>query len=148
LVELLETPELARDARFTTNAGRIENRVVLADLLAPHFRARSSAEWLAALERAKVPAGPVLDVMQMHADPQTLARDMVVEARHSKLGPVKTIGAPVKFSETPSEVRRGAPVFGEHTREVLREHGFSDAEIERLAVSGAIHLAKARVAAK
>jgi crotonobetainyl-CoA:carnitine CoA-transferase CaiB-like acyl-CoA transferase len=141
LVELLEMPEFAKDARFATNAGRIENRVVLAEVLAPHFRARSSAEWLDALERAKVPAGPVLDVMQMHADPQTLAREMVVEARHSKLGSVKTIGAPVKFSETPSGVRRGAPMFGEHTREVLREHGFSEAEIERLAASGIIHAA-------
>jgi crotonobetainyl-CoA:carnitine CoA-transferase CaiB-like acyl-CoA transferase len=148
LVELLEMPQLAEDARFATNAGRIENRVVLAETLAPHFRTKTRSEWLEALDRAKVPAGPVLDVAQMHADPQTLARGMVVEARHSKFGPVKTIGAPVKFSETPSGVRRGAPMYGEHTREVLQEHGFSGSEIDRLAKAGAIHMAETRAAAE
>ena len=140
LVELLGQPQLAGDARFAESSGRIQNRIVLAETLAPEFRKRSSAEWLAALERAKIPAGPVLDILQMQADPQTLARDMVVEAEHSKLGPVKTLGAPVKFSATPGGVRRGAPVFGEHTREVLREHGFADAEIDRMAQTGAIQL--------
>jgi crotonobetainyl-CoA:carnitine CoA-transferase CaiB-like acyl-CoA transferase len=140
LVELLEQPQLARDARFAESSGRIQNRIALAETLAPEFRKRSSAEWLAALELAKIPAGPVLDILQMQADPQTLARDMVVEAEHSKLGPVKTLGAPVKFSATPGGVRRGAPVFGEHTREVLREHGFADAEIDRMAQAGAIQL--------
>ena len=60
----------------------------------------------------------------------------------------KTIGAPVKFSETPGGVRRGAPVYGEHTREVLSEHGFSDAEIDRMAAAGAIRTADARAAAE
>ena len=138
LVELLEQPQLARDVRFAESSGRIQNRIALAETLAPEFRKRSSVEWLAALERAKIPAGPVLDILQMQADPQTLARDMVVEAKHSKLGPVKTLGAPVKFSATPGGVRRGAPVFGEHTREVLREHGFADAEIEAMIEKGAI----------
>ncbi len=138
LVALLARPELASDPRFAESSGRIQNRIVLAETLAPEFRKRSSAEWLAALEGAKIPAGPVLDVLQMQADPQTLAREMVVEAEHSALGPVKTLGTPVKFSGTPGGVRRGAPRFGEHTREVLREYGFTDAEIERMAQSGAI----------
>jgi crotonobetainyl-CoA:carnitine CoA-transferase CaiB-like acyl-CoA transferase len=148
LIELLGMPQLAEDPRFKESSGRIQNRVVLAETLAPEFRKRTRAEWLAALERAKVPAGPVLNVVQMHADPQTIARDMVVEAKHSTLGPVKTIGAPVKFSETPGGVRRGAPVFGEHTREVLEEHGFSSSDIDRLAKAGAIYLAETRAAAE
>jgi crotonobetainyl-CoA:carnitine CoA-transferase CaiB-like acyl-CoA transferase len=147
LIELLGMPQLAKDPRFEESSGRIKNRVVLAETLAPEFRKRTRAEWLAALERAKVPAGPVLNVVQMHADPQTVARDMVVEAKHSTLGPVKTIGTPVKFSETPGGVRRGAPIFGEHTREVLSEHGFSDAEIDRMAAAGAIQVAPTRSAA-
>jgi crotonobetainyl-CoA:carnitine CoA-transferase CaiB-like acyl-CoA transferase len=142
LVELLQKPELADDPRFQESAGRIVHRIVLAETLAPEFRKRSSAEWLAALESAKIPAGPVLDVLQMQSDPQTRSRGMVVEAQHSVLGPVKTIGTPVKFSETPAGVRRGAPLFGEHTREVLREHGFSDDEIDRMARAGAIELAR------
>jgi crotonobetainyl-CoA:carnitine CoA-transferase CaiB-like acyl-CoA transferase len=147
LIKLLERPELAQDPRFVDSSGRIVNRVVLAETLAPEFKKRSSAEWLEALERAKVPAGPVLDVLQMQSDPQTIAREMVTETTHSKLGPVKTIGAPVKFSETPTSVRRGAPMFGEHTREVLREYGFADPEIERMAAAGAIHVPDVKAAA-
>jgi crotonobetainyl-CoA:carnitine CoA-transferase CaiB-like acyl-CoA transferase len=148
LVELLERPALAQDERFAESSGRIENRIALAETLAPEFRKRTSAVWLAALERAKIPAGPVLDILQMQSDPQTIARDMVVETAHSTLGPVKTIGTPVKFSGTPGGVRRGAPVFGEHTREVLREHGFTDAEIEGMARSGAIVAGDIREAAE
>jgi crotonobetainyl-CoA:carnitine CoA-transferase CaiB-like acyl-CoA transferase len=147
LVKLLNRHDLALDPRFADSSGRIVNRALLAQTLAPEFKKRTSAEWLEALERAKVPAGPVLDVLQMQSDPQTLAREMVTEAVHSQLGPVKTIGAPVKFSETPTSIRRGAPVFGEHTREVLRECGFADAEIERMAAAGAVHVADLGAAA-
>jgi crotonobetainyl-CoA:carnitine CoA-transferase CaiB-like acyl-CoA transferase len=138
LVELLGRRDLAEDPRFKDNAGRMENRAALVDELTGEFAKRTSAEWLDALERARIPAGPVLDVLQMQANEQTLARGMVVETRHSRLGAVKTIGQPVKFSATPSSVRRGAPLYGEHTREVLREHGFSDGEIDRMARAGAI----------
>ena len=141
LVELLGRQDLAADPRFKTNADRIQHQAVLAEALAPDFRKRASAEWLDLLERAKIPAGPVLDVLQMQSNEQTLAREMVVETRHSKLGAVKTIGLPVKFSATPGGVRRGAPLYGEHTREVLREHGFTDAEIDRMARAGAIVVA-------
>jgi crotonobetainyl-CoA:carnitine CoA-transferase CaiB-like acyl-CoA transferase len=147
LIKLLKRPELAQDPRFADSSGRIVNRIVLAETLAPEFKRRTSAEWLEALEHAKVPAGPVLDVLQMQSDPQTIAREMVTETTHSELGPVKTIGAPVKFSTTPTSVRRGAPMFGEHTREVLREHGFADAEIERMAAAGAVHVPGVKAAA-
>ena len=70
--------------------------------------------------------------------PQTLARDMVVEVEHSKLGPVRTVGFPVKFSETPATIDRGAPLLGEHTQEVLAELGYTDDEIEALMRSGAV----------
>jgi crotonobetainyl-CoA:carnitine CoA-transferase CaiB-like acyl-CoA transferase len=141
LVELLERQDLAADPRFKTNADRIQHQAALADVLAPDFRKRASAEWLELLEHAKIPAGPVLDVLQMQSNEQTLAREMVVETRHSKLGAVKTIGLPVKFSATPGGVRRGAPLYGEHTREVLREHGFTDTEIDRMARNNAIVVA-------
>jgi crotonobetainyl-CoA:carnitine CoA-transferase CaiB-like acyl-CoA transferase len=141
LVEVLGVPELGEDARFATNPDRMQHLGELEDALAPYFRERPSAEWLYFLERASVPAGPVLDILQMHADEQTIAREMIVETSHGKLGAVKTIGLPVKFSSTPGQVRRAAPVYGEHTREVLGEHGFADAEIEGMAKAGAIHLA-------
>ena len=74
----------------------------------------------------------------MHADPQALAREMIVETTHPTAGQVTAIGLPIKFSETPGGVRRAAPVFGQHTREVLRDHGYSDAEVDQMAALGAV----------
>ncbi len=105
-----------------------------------YSKLRTSAEWLRRLEEAGVPAGPVLDIAQMHADPQALAREMIVETTHPVAGRVPSLGLPIKFSETPGSVRRAAPVLGEHTREVLREHGFSDAEADEMAAQGAVKI--------
>ncbi len=138
LLDLITAPELGEDPRFTNNHGRITHRIELAKALAPIIRTRTSADWLSRLEAAGVPAGPVLDVAEMHRDPQTLAREMVTKAPHTKLGPVKTLGAPVKVSATPGGVTRGAPLLGEHTREVLAEYGYGDDEIDALICDGAV----------
>lgn len=138
LLEALEAPDLGRDERFADNAGRMAHLAELEAALGAIFATRTSAEWLDRLERAEVPAGPVLDVAEMHRDPHVRARDMVVEVAHDRLGQVPTLGLPVKFSATPGEVRDGAPLYGQHTREVLREHGFAEAEIEALIAAGAV----------
>jgi crotonobetainyl-CoA:carnitine CoA-transferase CaiB-like acyl-CoA transferase len=140
LLEVLEAPALGNDPRFSTNADRMHNLPALQAELTAFFKTRTSAEWLRRLEEAGVPAGPVLDVRQMQADPQALAREMVVETTHPTAGKVKSIGLPIKFSETPGSVTRAAPVLGQHTREVLREHGFSDAEADQMAAQGAIEM--------
>jgi crotonobetainyl-CoA:carnitine CoA-transferase CaiB-like acyl-CoA transferase len=140
LVEALEAPDLRDDPRFATNADRMRNLDVLTATLTPLFKRRNSAEWLRRLEQAGVPAGPVLEVGQMHGDPQALAREMIVQTEHPTAGHVKAIGLPIKFSDTPGSVRRAAPLFGQDTREVLREHGFSDVEIEQFAEQGAIQM--------
>jgi crotonobetainyl-CoA:carnitine CoA-transferase CaiB-like acyl-CoA transferase len=140
LLDVLEAPELHDDARFATNADRMRNLEALTASLTPLFRRRSSAEWLRRLEQAGVPAGPVLEVGQMHTDPQALAREMIVETLHPTAGPVKAIGLPIKFSDTPGGVSRAAPLFGQDTREVLREYGFADAEIDELTAQGAIQM--------
>jgi len=132
LVRVIGAPELAEDPRFKENAGRMTNLAALVDALAPHLASRTTADWLKLLEAAGVPAGPVLNIAEMHRDPQAIARDMVVSAEHSRLGPVKTLGLPVKFSATPGGVLRGAPLYGEHSREVLAEFGFGDDEVQRL----------------
>jgi crotonobetainyl-CoA:carnitine CoA-transferase CaiB-like acyl-CoA transferase len=137
LVEILGLPELAEDPRFLENNDRIRNVDELASVLGERFKMRPTEEWLELLEEGGVPAGPVASIGEMLAMPQTLARDMVVEVEHSKLGPVQTLGFPVKFSETPASVDRGAPLLGEHTPEVLAELGFSDDEVEEFIRSGA-----------
>jgi crotonobetainyl-CoA:carnitine CoA-transferase CaiB-like acyl-CoA transferase len=138
LVEALGAPELAEDPRFRENRDRMENLEALVAALQPHFARRSSADWLARLEAAGVPAGPVNDLAQVHSDPQVLARDMVVDVAHRSLGTVKTLGLPVKFSRTPGGPRHAAPVYGQHSREILDQHGFTSAEIAALIDTGAV----------
>ena len=136
LVEVIEKPELANDPRFLDNAARLKNLPALIEILTARFRARTTSDWLARLEAAGVPAGPVLSIGEMLTDPQVLARQMVVEVEHSRLGKMKTLGPPVKFSATPGRVSHGAPQLGQHTREVLKEYGYSEEEIDKLTGNG------------
>ncbi|MCH7544729.1 MAG: CoA transferase [Proteobacteria bacterium] len=138
LLGVLEAPELGDDPRFGENPDRMENVAALEAVLNELFRKRTSAEWLDKLEAAGVPAGPVMSVGEMHQDPQTLARNMVLEVDHPRAGKVKTLGPPVKLSRTPASVRRPAPLFGQHTAEVLAEYGYSSEEIDKLAAAGAV----------
>jgi crotonobetainyl-CoA:carnitine CoA-transferase CaiB-like acyl-CoA transferase len=128
-IEVLDAPEIAGDARFSDNAGRMANLPQLVAALAPHFKRRATAEWLAILGKAGVPAGPVLSILEMHAHPQTKARDMVPVVDHAIAGKLQTLGMPIKFSGTPGAIVRGAPVYGQHSREILREAGYADSEI-------------------
>jgi len=138
LVKAMGVPELADDPRFKTNPDRMTNLDELVAALTSRFTTKSTEEWLAILEKAGVPAGPVFDMNQALADPQTAAREMVVETMHSKAGPVRSIGMPVKFSETPGDILNPAPAYGEHTRAVLGELGYDDGEIDALVAEAAV----------
>ncbi len=137
-IALLDDPELASDPRFKDNAARMGNLPALVAALSPHFMKHTTAEWLEILEKAGVPAGPVLSIREMHAHPQTIAREMVPEVEHPVAGKMQTIGLPVKFSKTPGKVAAPAPLHGQHTREVLSEIGYSEAEIDGLVAGGAV----------
>lgn len=138
IVEELGVPELGVDARFKTNADRMGNLPALVAVMAPLFKQQTTVVWLKRLESAGIPAGPVLSIKDMQAHPQTIAREMAPTVEHPVAGAVQTIGLPVKFSATPGEVRRAAPVFGQHTREVLAEAGYSAAEIDELVAAKAV----------
>jgi len=142
IVKAIGRPELAQDERFRTNGDRMNNLAALTPLIAERMKSRSSAEWIREFEAAGVPVGPVNKIGEMLADPQVQAREMVVEVEHATLGRVKTLGAPVKLSATPARVARAAPVLGQHTRDILREYGYDEAQINRLGAEGAVVIAK------
>ncbi len=138
LLEVIGAGELQDDQRFASNAARIENLAELVPILEERLQARDTKEWLRFMDEAGLPAGPVMDVSEMHRDEQALARDMIVETNHPIAGPVKAIGLPLKFSETPGGVTRAAPTLGQHGREILAEYGFSEDRITEMERSGAL----------
>jgi len=138
LTEVIGMLELASDSRFVDNATRMKNLPALIEILTKGFRERPTSEWLERLEKAGVPAGPVLSLGEALNNPQVQARRMVVEVNHSRVGRTRALGTPVKFSKTPTQIRRAAPVLGEHTREILGEFGYGEAEINQLVTDGDI----------
>ena len=138
LLNVLNASHLAKDKRFLNNASRMTNLNDLVEILSPYFLTKTTQTWLDQLKQAGIPSGPVLSIASMHADPQVRSRKMVTEVQHSRLGSVKTLGMPVKFSLTPASPARGAPILGEHTLEILKEHGYSQNEIKRLESEGTI----------
>ena len=138
LLEALERPDLQEDPRFADDSGRMANIDDLVPILTGIFTRRPASDWLERLEGAGVPAGPVLDIAGMQADAQAVARGMVIEVPHSRVGPVKTLGHPVHYSATPTEITRGAPLLGEHTREVLAQYGYSGGEVDKFLAEGVV----------
>lgn len=132
LAAVLGHGEWSADPRFASNTARVTHRTALAAAIEAVTLTRACADWLAALDAAGVPCGPVNDYAQVFADPQVVARELAVAVEHPVLGRLRTLGTPIKMSETPLEVGRRAPLLGEHTAQVLRESGFTAAEIETL----------------
>ncbi|MEE9281992.1 MAG: CoA transferase [Myxococcota bacterium] len=120
------------DERFAGPLGRLRYRDELTAEIERALAAGDVESWVERLNTAGVPAGPVLDVAQVFADPQVLARDMLVELPHPEVGTFRTTGLPVKLSESPGAIDRRPPLHGEHTDEVLGECGLAREEIARL----------------
>lgn len=136
--EVAGRPDLAQDPRFVRNADRVRHRAVLVPLLADIMRQRKRADWLAALEAAKVPCGPINDLAEVFADPQVQARGMTVQMPHPLADTVRLVASPMKFSATPVQYRRPPPLLGEHTDEVLAEAGLDPVEISALRAAGVL----------
>ncbi|MGH7103161.1 MAG: CaiB/BaiF CoA transferase family protein [Acetobacteraceae bacterium] len=131
LARAIGRPELAGDARFLNNAARVQNRDALSAELARAFADEDGHALAERLIRAGLPVGPVLGVDEATSAPQAAARGMV-----ATLGAWRGLATPIKLSRTPGAVRRPPPAFGEHTAEVLAEHGYEQSEIEALRDAG------------
>jgi len=132
LCEVLDHPEWADAPEYKTDGDRIRNREELADRIESITRHRPRDHWLALFDDNGIPCGPINDYAHVFQDPQVLARELVVDVEHPTLGPIKTLGSPIKLSATPPDASRRAPLLGEHTHEVLIEAGFDEAEIRTL----------------
>jgi crotonobetainyl-CoA:carnitine CoA-transferase CaiB-like acyl-CoA transferase len=138
LATVLGHPEWATDARFTTNTLRVGNLPELAALIEGVTATAPRADWLERLDAAGIPCGPILNYEEALTTPQAIAREMTTEVDHPILGRLRTMGTPIKMSETPLDPHRRAPMLGEHTDAVLAQAGYSDDEIEQLRYSGAV----------
>lgn len=131
--------DLAADPRFTRNADRVRHRAVLVPVLAAILKTRTRADWLAALEAAKVPCGPINGLDEVFADPQVNARHMVEAIAHPLTDTLRLVASPLKMSATPARTRAAPPMLGQHTEEVLRDWlGWDTDRIADLRRNGAL----------
>jgi len=145
IADVLGHAEWRDDARFATNAARMANLDALTDAMNAVISTRSRSEWIEAFDAAGVPVGPVHTIGEALEHPQTRARRMVVDVHHAQAGSTKALGCPLHFSRTPTVAPRAAPMLGENTREVLREFGYQDAEIDDLVTQGVIEESRAQL---
>ena len=137
--DAIERPALAADERFSSNAGRVRNRLELSVLLEERFRTRSCRDWLQCLEAADIPCGPIQTIDQVFQDPQVLHRDMRLEMRHATAGAIPGVANPVKYSRTKIEYGKAPPVLGEDTDAVLSDFlDLDESQIADLKSSGVV----------
>ena len=138
LTRALDHPEWLEDPRFSTPALRSLNINVRLELIQEVLLKRTTEEWMSQFELERVPCAPVLTRAEMLRHPQLKTNKMIVEYDHPSAGRIRQARSPAQFSETPSKLRFGAPLLGQHTDEVLLEAGFDEGSIGALRASGVI----------
>jgi crotonobetainyl-CoA:carnitine CoA-transferase CaiB-like acyl-CoA transferase len=136
--EIAGRPEWAADVRFASNAERVRHRAVLVPLLEAAVRQRPRADWLAALEAAKVPCGSINSIAEALDDPQARARGSVVGMPHPLTPDLRLIASPIKLSATPVSYRHAPPLLGQHSDELLREAGCNEEDLRHWRATGVI----------
>jgi crotonobetainyl-CoA:carnitine CoA-transferase CaiB-like acyl-CoA transferase len=133
---VLERPDWSTDARFARNQDRVRNRDEIDSQVAAIIAHRTRAEWIELLDAAGIPAGPINLVSEALSSEQTTARDMVLDLDHPTVGPLRMLGLPLRFSDTPAGIRLPPPELGADTALLLAELGLSSEEIESLRERG------------
>jgi crotonobetainyl-CoA:carnitine CoA-transferase CaiB-like acyl-CoA transferase len=135
----IDRPDVAKDARFATDAARVANREALVPLLNQVFGARPAAHWLERLEAAGVPGGRIKTVAEVCESEHLMARGMVVRLSHKKAGPYTAMGVPIRLWDTPGRAVEPAPLLGQHTDEILtRLCRMSRRQVERLRTASVV----------
>ena len=132
LIDALGRKDLQEDKRFNSNTNRMKNLQSLIEILNKEMIKKSSREWLKIFNQKGLPSGPINTIEEMFEHSQTKHRKMIIEVKNFKAGIFKSIGMPIKFSKSKSDKSKDAPIFGEHTKEILLDYEFSNTEIDSL----------------
>ena len=138
LLNAIERVDLQEDDRFKDNNSRMKNLEALAPILQEELLKKTSNEWIKIFDEKGLPCGPINSITEMHNDPHTLDRKMVIEVDNKKAGKSKAIGMPIKFSDTNANTEIGAPNFGQHTDEILIQFGYSAEQIKEYKDKGIV----------
>jgi len=138
LLNSINRTDLQDDDRFKDNNSRMKNLNDLVPILQEEFLKKTSKEWIKVFDDKGLPCGPINSITDMHKDPHTIDRKMIIEVDNEKAGKSKAVGMPIKFSETNGDINNGAPNFGQHTNEILKQFGYKDEEIENFVKLGIV----------
>jgi crotonobetainyl-CoA:carnitine CoA-transferase CaiB-like acyl-CoA transferase len=134
-----QVAQLEQEERFATNRQRVVNYAELKPLLDRRLQAEPRSYWIERLTAAGVPCGSVRDLHEVFSDPQVQARDMIARLEHAKAGLLRLVGTPLKFSDTPGDIRTPPPILGEHTESVLTgDLGLTSAQVAKLRTEGVV----------
>lgn len=137
---VLGDEELRTSPRFATNADRLANHAEMKARVEAVLATATVAEWVSRFESASIPCGPIYEFDEVLEDAQVQHLGLIAEMAQPGYGTLRMLGFPFRASATPATIRRPAPRLGEHTAEILGEHAFERAEIERLAAAGVVQL--------